>query len=1103
MRQKAISLGLGRIALAMALLAASAAAQTSTGRITGIVRDSSGGVVPGASVTATDVERNVSRTVLAGEAGSYVLPALRPGDYTVSAEMTGFKKIQRQGVLVQVNQTVRLDFMLEVGELAEIVQVQADAPLLESETSSRGSVINERKIVDLPLNGRDYNQLALLSPGVLPGTPRLQSIGFRGAFNVNGNRTFQNVFLLDGLDNVSYSNSFRGDNMQVVQPSVEALQEFKIQTNAYSAEFGRSAGAVVNAVIKSGTNDIRGAIYNFHRNDNLDASNFFANKTGQEKPFRLRNQFGAAIGGPFVPDRTFWFFNYEGLRDREGTVRISSVPLPEWKQGRFSAPIANPFDNGNLFPLVDGFYTIPDSLRDPVAERILAVVPDPNTGPQGATSNNFVRVPVESRDQDQFDVRIDHVFSPDLNIFGRYSYVDFERFRPAPKPGLAEASFNDTFGLTDNESQSLALGATWTINPTFLLDIRFGHARGDFNAQPPNFDSGCPDDLIGLQGSPKDDFICGGIPVIDFPGGNTNRIGRTTSVPQFQTPRSYNYRATASWTRGDHFIKFGFESLFVSTEILDVSALLGRFNFDGRFTGQNGQLQGGIADLILGLPSRYRQDSATVFDQSQDMYFFFVQDDWKVSPRFTLNLGLRYEFATPPLEADRLTSNFDPLTQTFLFAQEDGSLFDKTLIHPDRNNFAPRIGFAYQPFDGFVVRGGYGVFYNHTNRQGREGLLGFNPPFLVQGNARVSGNGLLIDDALFQLADGIPPGFLDPSTINFATVSRKAQDPNQNSPYVQQWNLGVQKEIVRDLVFDVAYVGNKGTKLPGFRNLNQRSVDIVDGVAVAGDRQFEQFGNIQFLENRVNSTYHSLQARLERRFSDGLSALLSYTYGKALTNSPDHLATSGAGNGVDVGVFRVPQNGFDLDSERGLAPYDRKHQFVASTIWQLPFGRGRRYGAGAHPVLDAFLGGWDATMIATLYSGLGLTIVQPSVLNLGGERLTRPNRVSDGNLPDSQRDVDRYFDTDAFAPLTNGSPTAFGTSGVGILRGPGFATFDFNFAKNFHIDDVRRLQFRTELFNAFNRTNLGVPGVRMQGGFGQIVNASNARIIQFALKLYF
>lgn len=1092
------------ILMLIAAVVNSLPAQTSTATLTGRVIDTTGAVVPGVEITVVDLQRNLTRVTVSSSSGQYTLTALNPGDYKVSAELPGFKRFVLESLNLQVNQTASLEIVLQVGEVADSITVSGSAALLESQTSSRGEVIDQRQVVELPLNGRDYNQLALLVPGVLQSTPRLQSIGFKGAFNVNGNRAFQNTFLLDGLDNISYSNSFRGDNMQVVQPSIEALQEFKVQTNAYSAEFGRSAGAVINAVIKSGTNDIHGSVYYFHRNDNLDAADFFANKTGVGKAFRLRHQYGFAVGGPIVKDRTFWFFDFEKQDSSEGTTRISSVPLPEWKQGKFTIPIQNPFDDGNPFPLIDGFYTIPPELLDPVAARILEVVPDPNTGPPGAVSNNFARSPIETFHQEQFDVRIDHTFSSDLNIFGRWSVVQSDRFRPAPKPGLAEASFNDTFGFTDNESQAWAFGGTWTINPAAVLDLRFGHTRGSFEVAPPNAGSGCPGELIGLQGAPTDESICGGIPVTDLPGGNTNRIGRTTSVPQFQTPTAYDYRGTASWSRGNHFLKFGGEALFVDTKIRDVSTLLGRFNFDGRFTGQNGELQGGLADLFLGLPSRYRQDSNTVFDQGQDMYFLFINDDWKVSPKLTLNLGLRYEFATPPLEKDRQTANIDVATGEFIFAQESGSLFEKTLIHPDRDNFVPRIGFAYQPAPGWVIRSGYGVFFNHSNRQGREGLLGFNPPFIVQADIRVSGNGLLIDDALFRLQDGIPSGLVDVDKINLANVSRKAQDPFQRSPYVQQWNLTIQKELFQDTVLDVAYVGNKGTKLPGFRNLNQNFVNFRDdGVAVQGPRPLPQFGNIQFLENRANSIYHSLQAKLERRFSAGLSYLLSYTYGKALQDSPDHLSTSGAGNGVDVGTFREPQNGFNLAAERGLAEFDRQHNFVGSGIWMIPFGRGQRWGSNLNPVAEALLGNWEITVISTLSTGLGLTIIQPTVLNLGGERRSRPNRLSNGALPNDQRTVDHFFDTEAFQRLTNSSTTAFGNSGVGILRGPDFKNFDINLAKNFRLDEDRSLQFRAEFFNAFNHPNFGVPGINMSGGFGAITNTSNARIIQVALKLRF
>jgi hypothetical protein len=1102
--------------------------QSELATLTGVVTDSSGAVLTNVEVTVTNTGTNLSKSSTTNESGRYFLPGLKPGLYSVSASLAGFKKYMNAAVTLQVNQTARLDMTLDVGEISQEVTVSAEAPLLETETSSRGAVIDGRKIVELPLNGRDYNQLALLSPGVLNTTPRMQSIGFKGAFNVNGNRAFSNAFQLDGVDNVSYSNSFRGINMQVVQPSVEALQEFKIQTNAYSAEFGRSSGALVNAVIKSGTNDIHGSAYEFHRNDNLDAANFFSNRSGAAKPFRLRNQFGGTIGGPIVSNRTFFFGDYEGLRDRAGVVRLSSVPQPIWKRGLFTIPIFNPYnaaDTGQDFrqPATPdcnegngNCWIIPQNLIDPVGQRIVDVNPNPNTGAPGQIDNNFVNIPIERNRQDQFDVRVDHQFSTSLNVFGRYSFVDSTFLRPGPRPGLSEGSFNDTFGTALSRSQGVAIGATWVLRPTLVNEIRFGFSRGNYFTRPPNFDSGCPEQAIGLQGSVTEEDICGGIPVTNPPGGTLRRIGRTTSVPQFQTPRSYNLRDSYAWSRGNHGMKFGGELIHVQTGIRDVSALIGNFTYSGRFSGQNGQYQGGIADLLLGFPTRYQQDSDTTFNQWQKIWSLFAQDDWKVNSKLTLNYGLRYEFSTPPRERDFQAANFDLATQTYINAKE-GSLFDHSLVHPDYNNFAPRFGFAYSPLNRWVLRGAYGIFYNHTNRSGREGLLGFNFPFIILADSNIGGSSVLkASNAIFRLQDGIPAGFVDPARVNVATTFRRAQDMNQRTAYVQQWNLSIQWELATDLLLDVGYVGNKGTKLMSFRNLNQASFsfDSANGAPGVGPRPYAGVGlngDIQYLLNEGISTYHSMQVRLEKRFSQGLSALMAYTWGKALANSPDHLATSGAGNGIDVGVNNQPQNPLDRRSEYGLTEFDVKQRFVASAVWQLPYGKGRQFGSGAGRTLDLLLGGWEFSPIITLQQGLGLTITQDNLLNLGGERSNRPNRLGNGTLSPEEQTVDRFFDTSAFQIL---SPTAgatgfvpnqaFGNSGVGVVRGPNLINVDFNLSKDFAIGERHSIQFRSEFFNAFNRPNSGVPGVRIGAGFGQIVNTiTEARIIQFALKYRF
>ncbi len=1070
-------------------------AQQETATITGEVKDASGAVVPKATITITNVETNVSLKSETNDQGIYFVPSLKPGSYSITVEKAGFKKAVRSGITLQVNQVARIDVTLQIGELTTVVEIVEAAPLLETETSARGSVIDQKKIVDLPLNGRDYNQLALLSPGVLPGTPRLAVVNFKGVLNVNGNRTFNNVFLLDGVDNISYSNSFRGENVQLVQPSIEALQEFKIQTNAYSAEFGRSSGAVVNATIKSGTNSIRGSVYEFLRNDVLDANNFFSNALGAPKPRRQRNQFGTAVGGPLVKNRTFWFGDYEGLREREGVPRVRRVPTAEEKAGIFSSAVFNPFAAGRpeFSKNAQGKWVIPQSLWDPVGAKIVALIPDPNV--PGTTI--YASTPVTRTRQDQFDVRVDHQFAPNINFFTRYSFVDTDTFRPAPLPGLAEGSFNDAFGSNQNRSQGLAIGLTWTFNPAFVGDFRFGWARGNYFTFPPNFGVDGPAQ-VGLKNVPNNPAILGGLPKINIQGFDA--VGRHTSTPQFQTPRSWNPRATFSLNQGRHFLKFGTEFLHVQTKINDLNATIGRMNFDNRFTGR------AVGDLLLGLPSQLALTSLSIMDQGQDMYFLFLQDDFKVTPQLTLNLGLRYEYATPPREKENRFANFDPKTGTVFFARP-GSTFERALIHPDRNNFAPRFGFAYQAAQRWVIRGAYGIFYTHTVRQGREGLLGFNPPFLVDNllQTNVTGSAAVASAAIFRLVNGYPSGLLDPNTLS-PTVLRRAQDPFQRSPYVQQYNFGMQYELVKDLLLDVAYVGNKGTKLNGFRNLNQRAVIVnPNGSHSAGARPFPAFGDIQWMENRVNSSYHSLQVRLEKRFSSGLTGLVSYTWGKALTESPDHISTSGAGAGVDTGTFREPQDGNNLKAERGLAEFDIKHRFVASYIYELPFGRGRRWGNNWSTFADLVFGGWQVTGIHVLQGGLGLTatVSGATVLSLGGERRARPNLVGNPVLPESQRSIQRWFNTDAFA-FYNPAPQAFGNAGVGIMRGPGLVNFDFTLAKNFYLTERRYFQFRTELFNAFNRANFGPPDIRRESsGFGQILTAGNARIIQFGLKLYF
>ena len=597
---------------------------------------------------------------------------------------------------------------------------------------------------------------------------------------------------------------------------------------------------------------------------------------------------------------------------------------------------------------------------------------------------------------------------------------------------------------------------------------------------------------------PSDPAIVGGLPEIGLDGYDT--IGRHTSTPQFQMPRSWNPRATVSLDAKKHLLKFGFEFLRTQTRINDITAPIGAMDFTGLFSGKS------VADFILGLPSLLDLTSSTILDHNQRMYFYFAQDDYKISSHLTLNLGIRYEYSTPPLEKDNRLANFDPVTGQIQFAVS-GSTFARALIRPDRNDWAPRFGFSYSPRPRWVIRGAYGLFYNHTVRQGREGLLGFNPPFLVDNLVIASAFGptALASAAPFRLADGYPQGLLDPNNLS-SFVYRRAADPNLRDPYIQQFNFGIQRELTSNLLLDLAYVGNNATKLPAFRNINAPMVVTnPNGTQTAGRRPYAGFGDIQWMENRVRSDYNSLQIGLEKRFSSGLSSLVSYTFGKTLTGAGDQLSTSPVGAGVDTGIYSVPQNPTNLRAERGPAEFDITHRLAINYIYELPWGRNRRWGQSWGSAADMLFGNWQVSGIHVIQSGLPLTatLAGSTVLNLGSDRVARPNLIGSPELPKSERTVQRWFNTDAFT-IPGPAPQAFGNAGVGILRGPGATSFDFSVAKKIPIRENQYIQFRAELFNAFNHPIFGPPDIRREAvTFGNILSASDGRIVQLALKFYF
>ncbi len=1071
-------------------------AQFETAEITGTARDQTGAVIPGVRVTALHVSTGTKVETSTDADGNYVLRPLRIGEYQLTAEIAGFRKAQRSGIVLQVNQRARVDFEMQVGELAETVVVTGTAPLIETESSSRGQVIDNRKVLELPLITRDYTQLATLSVGVAPPGGRFLGGGgvlgqsVIGTMNINGNRTMQNDFLIDGVDANTLSTNIQEGTVSYVNPNPDAIQEFKVQTSNYSAEFGKSAGAVINVSIKSGTNDFHGSVYEFHRDNAISARNFFAGPG--PKPLFIQNQFGFAIGGPIKRDKTFFFADYQGTRIRKGVTLVSTVPSLALRGGDFRglAPVRDP-QSGQPF----AGNVIPPERIDPVARAYANLYPAPNIAGREALSNNFVANPLLTDRVDQFDVRVDHHFSDKMNFFARYSHTSRDFVNPTRFTGLAEGADNpDASGRDSYEARHIAVSLTNIISSAVVNEFRFGYGRGFPFRAPANFPGpSATESLRDLTGGlvvpfPDIPGLNGGLPEMQIRG--FTRIGRPFFQPKFQISETVQFKDSVSFVRGPHSMKAGVDIRHAQLIFFDVRATIGGYAFEGVFTGNP------FADFLLGAAERFFLTSQTRVDQGQDIFNFFFQDDWKATSRLTLNLGIRYEFATPTREVQNRLANFDIARQQLVQAK-DGSLFDRALVEPDKNNFAPRLGLAYQLDSKTVLRAGYGVFYVHEDRRGSESQLALNPPFLVDLQ--------VISDRVTPAAilrNGLPPALIDPARINLAGAFLRIQDMFQRTAYVQQWNFTLQRELPGQIVVDAAYVGNKGTKLPALSNLNQAA----PGPGPLADRvPFKGFGTLQFLENRDSSNYHAFQLRVEKRLSRGFSFLSSYTFSKALNQATENMVS---GTNLALGIVRSPQDRNNLRAERGPAEFDLRNRFVFSYIWELPFGKERRWGKGWSGALNSLLGSWQMSGITTIQSGRSLTLFLSAGLapNLGAERAPRPDLLRDPNLSRSQRTLERFFDTSAFAnPSDRGA--SFGNAGRGLVHGPGMVNFDLSLFKNIPlsmISEAARLQFRTEIFNLWNTPQFVPPAMALGGaGFGAINRAFDGRQFQFALKLLF
>ncbi|MGI8732130.1 MAG: TonB-dependent receptor domain-containing protein [Pyrinomonadaceae bacterium] len=1048
------------------LLPLTAGAQTHRGSVRGTVTDPNGAAIPGAEITIINQATGETRVVPSGSGGEYAVVSLDAGEYRMSFAATGFMTFP-QVLTLKVNQELRVDAQLQVPSVQTDQQMVVAGPDdLKKESASIGTVIENRQVSGLPLDGRNFYELSLLVPGAAPAAPgSAGSVRGDFAFNVNGAREDSNNFLLDGVYNLDPKLNTFG-----VRPPVDAIREFEMLTSSYDASFGRNPGAQVNVVLKSGTNEVHGSLFEFHRNAALDARNFFA-PAGEAKPKHLRNQFGGSIGGPIRRDRTFIFGDYEGTRSREGITRITNVPTAQERSGDFSQSLfgvpTDPF-TGMAFP-----GGVIDPLRiHAVGRAIASLYPLPNRNVPFA---NFVSSPTQLDDNYSFDVRVDHRVSNRADLTFRYSFGDRNLFEPFTGPALSLVpGFGDS---VKRRSQNAMTALTLVLTPNLVNETRLAFSRVAASvtqeASRLNSDLGLPT----ISPNPRD----AGMSFITVTGFSP--LGDEGNNPQNSVTNVYQLLNNSSYVNGQHLIKFGGDVRFSQQNAFRDVESRGRLTFSP-FAQISGNA---LADLLLGFPlftSVARVDNPQhIRTQS---YNFFFNDSVRVTPRLTLTGGLRYEFNSPPVDAEDRANVYDLNSRNLVRVGTNG--VPRSGVEPDRNNFAPRFGLAWTlgKDEKTVIRAGYGVYYNQSALAPGEALY-FNSPYF--------------DNNIFFSLPGLPLTLSDPFPAFFPFPlpdSALAIQRDLRTAYMQHWNFNVQRELGRNSVLELAYVGSKGTKLLTARDINQPQPSVLPPGLPFVPRPDPRFDDINLLESRANSNYHSLQARWQQRLSRGLAALVSYTWAKSIDDASNFFSSAGDPN--------FPQNSYNVSAERGPSNFDVRHRLSVSYSYDLPFGKGKSHLAD-NGWLSTLLTGWQSFGIVTLQSGRPFTVALLSEIDnsgtgrsiLGFGANDRPNVVGDPNSGSGS--LERWFNTSAFAFP---APGTFGNAGRNILDGPGFQNVNASLVKNTNLTERVNLQFRAEVFNLFNHPNFNLPDNFLGSPtFGRITSARDPRHIQFGLKLLF
>lgn len=1095
--------------------------QAGAAELTGEVADASGALLSGARIVATDTQTGVSTETKSSDSGVYVINRLRPGVYAVSAEVEGFQKRVQEGIALVTGERTRLNFTLSVGDVKQAITVTGDVPLLQTESGSITQSIDHEKVVELPLNGRNFIQLATLSPGVTlpPGTllPR-----------INGGRPRTNEYLFDGIS------ALQPEPGQIVFfPIIDAIQEFNIQTNAVPAEFGRFNGGVINLSTRAGSNGFHGSIWEFLRNESLNARNYFA--TAPRKPQFRRNQYGAALGGPIVPNRAFFFADYQGTKQAIGTVRTSTVPTALERQGNFTELYGNTtpvlYDPATTISTPTGFtrtpFTptniIPLDRIDPAALAVLNRYPLPT---KAGTANNFTLVGNDQLHQNQFDGRIDYKFSARDQAFGRYSY--FHEVAQ-PVPFLPDGSGNITtgvIGLTDTLGQQVVANYAHTFSDRTLNEFRFGYTRRSFERRGVQLDAP-PDASLDIPGIPSNGAFNSAVPTFVISGyqqigspANTNSNFRT-DVTELVDIVSHQV--------GRHALKLGFDFRWERLDVIQPPNPTGVFQFSQLFTNQSGITASGdpLASFLLGQVQQFSIDlQDKVIRPRAHIQEYFVQDDWKATRRLTVNLGLRWTLNFPSTEVDNQGAIFNLQTEQLDYLGQNG--YSRTARELHWKDLGPRLGLSYLLTDKTVVRAGYGlVWIEQTGITTPFTIPNF--PFLQTTSQRTLDN---VNPA-FVLSAGpsVAPIPLTPDAglgQGVFTVNR-----DLGSGYVQQWNLAVQRELSRNLSFEAAYVGSHITHvgIPDV-NINQLTTeqlaigpDLTARVpnpffgeiprnSSLGDptisnaqllKPFPRFVTVAPYRNNIGSTvYHAFEAKLEQRLSRGLSYLVSYTHSKLIDT---------ASSVFDASILTGPvanfpvADSFDLSRERDSSTGDIPNVFVASYTWELPVGPG--HSMNPTGIVGMLTNGWQMTGVITLQSGMPFPITQTTNFNaFAGFGVQRPNVIGSVDLPSDERSPARWFNTDAFATAPQ---FTLGNSSRNPVRGPGYRAADVAFIKHTRVREQLDVEFRTEIFNltntpAFAQPNgtLPPPTATGKSPFGTITaTATDPRVIQFGLKLNF